>query len=109
MAHEQQQLGTDSNGHGASLVSDFSGARVSPCILTRRLEEFTSLTDADRAELTRVCAQSGHTIPARHDLVREGEAPRSVYLIVDGWACHYRILEDGRRQIVDFAIPGDLC
>jgi CRP-like cAMP-binding protein len=77
--------------------------------LTRRLEEYTPLTDADRAELARLCAQSIHTIQAKRDLIREGDAPRSIYIILEGWACHYRTLEDGRRQIVDFAIPGDLC
>lgn len=80
-----------------------------PNALTRRLEEYIPLTDADRSELANLCAQSTHTISAKRDLICEGEAPRSVYIILDGWACHYRSLGDGRRQIVDFAIPGDLC
>ena len=80
-----------------------------PNALTRRLEEYTPLTDADRDELARLCAQTTHTIHSKHDLISEGEAPRAIYIILDGWACHYRALEDGRRQIVDFAIPGDLC
>ena len=80
-----------------------------PNALTRRLEEYTPLTDADRAELQRLCTQSTHTIQAKRDLMREGDAPRSFYVILEGWACHYRSLENGRRQIVDYAIPGDLC
>jgi CRP-like cAMP-binding protein len=80
-----------------------------PNALTRRLEEYTPLTDADRAELARLCSQSNQVIAAKRDLIREGDTPRSVYVILDGWACHYRTLENGRRQIVDFAIPGDLC
>ena len=80
-----------------------------PNALTRRLEEYTPLTDADRAELASLCDQSTHTVQARSDLIREGDAPRSIYVILDGWACHYRALANGRRQIVDFAIPGDLC
>ena len=79
-----------------------------PNALTRRLEEYAPLADSDRAELSRLCAQSSRTIRAKHDLIREGETPRSTYVILDGWACHYRTLEGGRRQIVDFAIPGDL-
>src|SRR5256885_971208 len=85
-------------------ANTFETSTPSQCVLTRRLEEFTALTDLDRAELTRVCTQSTHTIDARRDLIREGDAPRSVYLILKGWACHYRTLPDGRRQIVDFAI-----
>ncbi len=77
--------------------------------LTRRLEEYTTITDVDRAELTRLCGQSIRNIPARLDLIREGDAPHFVYVILEGWAAHYRTLEDGRRHIVDFAIPGDIC
>ena len=80
-----------------------------PNALTRRLEEYTPLTEADRSELARLSSQPTHTIQPRRDLLREGDAPRSLYLIVEGWGCHYLTLEDGRRQIVDFAIPGDLC
>lgn len=80
-----------------------------PNALIRRLEEYTPLTEADRAELQRLCSQSTHTVQARRDLMREGEAPRSFYVILEGWACHYRSLENGRRQIVDYAVPGDLC
>lgn len=80
-----------------------------PNALTRRLEEYTPLTDADRAQLADLSRQATHTIPARRDLLREGDAPRCLYLIVEGWGCHYRTLQDGRLQIVDFAIPGDFC
>jgi CRP-like cAMP-binding protein len=77
--------------------------------LTRRLEEFTPLTDADRKELAQLSSLPSRTIDPKRDLIRQGEAPRAIYLIIEGWACHYRVLEDGRRQIVDFAVPGDLC
>ena len=80
-----------------------------PNALTRRLEEYTPLTATDRDELQILCDQSTRTIQPKRDLIAEGEAPPCIYVILDGWACHYRMLEDGSRQIVDFAIPGDLC
>ena len=89
--------------------SSRSRSSRSASVLTQRLEEFTPLTSGDRAELDRLCSQATHTIQPRRDLIREGDTPRSVYLILEGWACHYRDLQDGRRQIVDFAVPGDLC
>jgi CRP-like cAMP-binding protein len=49
------------------------------------------------------------TVGARRDVVREGDEPRSVNLVLEGWACRYKQLPDGRRQIVSFFIPGDLC
>lgn len=86
-----------------------SAAQRSNNPLVRRLEEFTDLTEADRAQLALLCGETKRTIPRRRDLIREGDEPHSFYLILDGWACQYRTLEDGRRQIVDFAVPGDLC
>jgi len=80
-----------------------------PNALTRRLEEFVPLTKPDKAELARLTSQPTHTISARRDLLRKGDEPRALYLILEGWACHYRTLQNGRRQICDFAIPGDLC
>jgi CRP/FNR family transcriptional regulator, anaerobic regulatory protein len=32
----------------------------------------------------------------------------NVYILLEGWAFRYQDLKDGRRQIVDFALPGDV-
>lgn len=47
-------------------------------------------------------------IEARRDLVREGDRPRAVSLILEGWACRYKQLHDGRRQILSFVLPGEI-
>lgn len=41
-------------------------------------------------------------------LYDQGDAAESVYILLDGWAFRYRVLGDGRRQIVDFSLPGSL-
>ncbi len=41
-------------------------------------------------------------------LYEQGDHSDFVYLVIDGWAFRYRTLGDGRRQIVDFALPGSL-
>ncbi len=41
-------------------------------------------------------------------LYEQGDASEFVYLLIDGWAFRYRTLGDGRRQIVDFTLPGAL-
>ena len=43
------------------------------------------------------------------DIISEGEEPQTVNLLVEGWACRYKMLEDGRRQILAFFVPGDLA
>jgi CRP-like cAMP-binding protein len=46
---------------------------------------------------------------SRHqDIVKDGSSPDSVTLIVSGFACRYKLLPDGGRQIHSFHIPGDL-
>ena len=41
------------------------------------------------------------------DLVHQGEIDQSAFIMAEGWACSYKILMDGSRQIVNFQIPGD--
>jgi CRP-like cAMP-binding protein len=58
--------------------------------------------------LTAAC-QTQRTFPARTDLIREGDKPGPVFVILDGWACRYKILPEGTRQITQFLMPGDCC
>ena len=46
---------------------------------------------------------------ARVDMIREDGPTPSALLMLDGWACRYKDLPDGRRQIVGFILPGDVC
>ncbi|HEV2867604.1 MAG TPA: Crp/Fnr family transcriptional regulator [Allosphingosinicella sp.] len=48
-------------------------------------------------------------VEPRRDLIREGEKPRAVNLILEGWGSRYKQLPDGRRQILSFVLPGELC
>lgn len=73
-----------------------------------RLEAFTRLSADDREALQNL-TRNFHFVDARRDLVTEGDEPRYVYLILDGWACRYKQLRDGKRQIVALFVPGDFC
>jgi CRP-like cAMP-binding protein len=46
-------------------------------------------------------------VDANEVLVTEGSAPNRVYQVSEGWAIRYKTLPDGRRQILDFLLPGD--
>lgn len=78
-------------------------------MLELRLQAYTKLSSDDRASIDRLSRTSVRKYGARRDLVREGEKPRSVFLMLEGWACRYKQLPDGRRQIVAFFVPGDIC
>jgi CRP-like cAMP-binding protein len=77
--------------------------------LALKIEAFTRLSADERAALDRLSSKNQRTVEARRDVVREGDKPRVVNLVLDGWACRYKQLPDGRRQVVSFFIPGDLC
>lgn len=46
------------------------------------------------------------TLEPGQSLYYQGDDCRNIYLLLDGWAFRHQILEDGRRQILDFALPG---
>ena len=77
--------------------------------LTRKLEQFVRLSVADRQILGRAASHRVRKFAPRTDIIREGEQPRDVHLILSGWACRYKQLEDGRRQVVALFLPGDVC
>lgn len=77
-------------------------------LLTRKLELFGPLPDADMRLLEDSIRQP-REVPAGVDLIQEGASPSDVFLILDGFACRYKILRDGTRQIVAYLVPGDFC
>ncbi len=74
----------------------------------RKLQCGARLTDDDRA-LLRSVTTDYEEVPARRDLIREGDVPSDVHLVLQGLACRYKILPDGKRQIMALFLPGDIC
>ena len=79
-----------------------------PNALTTKLSSFADLADDDRATLDQL-GRNARSFKAGHELIHEGSRPEEVFLLVEGWACRYKVLPDGKRQIVAYLIPGDLC
>ena len=77
-------------------------------LLTRKLEAFAPLSEADRHLLDAVIREA-RDVGSREDLIREGDAPGDVRLILAGFACRYKRLAGGRRQIMAYLVPGDFC
>jgi CRP-like cAMP-binding protein len=74
--------------------------------LARKLGAFVALSGAELAVLEALHHRR-HIFIAGRDLVHQGQSDQAAYILAAGWACSYKILQDGRRQIVDFQIPGD--
>jgi CRP-like cAMP-binding protein len=77
--------------------------------LIQKLEQFTRLSLDDRRALEQAARERVRKLGAHEHITREGDNPRYVNLFLDGWACRYKSLQDGRRQIMAFFLPGDLC
>jgi CRP-like cAMP-binding protein len=74
--------------------------------LARKLGAFVALSETELVVLEEVNKRR-RTFVAGRDLVEQGQTEQSAYVLSSGWACSYKLLEDGQRQIVDFQVPGD--
>jgi CRP-like cAMP-binding protein len=75
---------------------------------TRKLSRFAEFSDEEIAALERLSANPEHCERGR-DLIRQGDRPDVVQLLLDGWAYRYKVLKNGRRQILGYLLPGDIC
>ena len=76
--------------------------------LLMKIEQHTTLPPEDRDLLGRMLADI-RTLDGRRDIIRVAENPEFVHLMIEGWACRYSIVDDGKRQITAFLVPGDFC
>jgi CRP-like cAMP-binding protein len=90
---------------GIGEISDLMDANT-PAALNRKLSAFVALSEAELGVLDRL-QHRRRRFAAGQDLVQQGQAPKSVYLLTSGWVCSYKIQADGTRQIVDFQVAGD--
>lgn len=77
--------------------------------LAKKLEGF--LPTATERLLLAELAGSRRKVAAReelgHDKLDEEKNANVAYILHRGWACVYKLMPDGNRQIVDFRLPGD--
>jgi CRP-like cAMP-binding protein len=73
-----------------------------------KLRGFNALGDEDIAALEAATSAS-RKFAAKQDLIREGDRPGPVFVVLEGWAHRYKILPSGTRQVVAFLMPGDSC
>jgi CRP-like cAMP-binding protein len=77
----------------------------SPFIL--RLQQYASLSDADIAGLQAVVERE-LTIRKKRDVVLEGYETRKLHIIERGFAARYKLLSNGKRQVLSILLPGDI-
>ena len=80
-----------------------------PCTLCplRRQRGFKPVDERTLAAL--VALKAGEVmVPQGGTVIAEGEPSCRLYTVLSGWAFRYKSLSDGRRQIMNIILPGDL-
>jgi CRP-like cAMP-binding protein len=75
-----------------------------------RLRQTSAFTAVKPGELDFIEAfRSGTTsVPAGGTIIYEQKSSGKLFTLYSGWAFRYKTLTDGRRQILNFLLPGDL-
>lgn len=69
----------------------------------------TSLSDGNRLiAIANKLATEHRNVAAGAELCAFADSEKFLFVVIDGWMFRNAILEDGRRQILDFIMPGDL-
>ena len=98
---------TTTTPHAAARYGAWDRGGEPDTALVRLLSNFVPLSADERACLTELTTRA-RAVAARTDLIAEGETVSSVLVILDGFACRYTHLANGRRQILGFLLPGDV-
>lgn len=86
-----------------------SNGQFTPCDLCplrqrKSLREFT----ADELAFVKEFKTDELRVDAGASFLREGTRSEYLYTVLHGWAFRYKMLDDGRRQILNYALPADM-
>lgn len=65
--------------------------------------------EADRVDRARFVAPQYRFVGSGSELISQDDPNGDVFTLVEGWISLHQLLEDGRRQILEFLMPGDIC
>jgi CRP-like cAMP-binding protein len=74
----------------------------------RGFERFFAPSADERDCLARLVAPS-QSVPARRKLMDEGRAYDQAFIVKSGWLIEFKLLRDGRRQILNFRFPSEVA
>lgn len=74
----------------------------------QRIASHVALSVEERESLSVFSANRRH-YPPKTDVVKQGERFDRVAVLHSGWAIRAKVLPDGRRAILNFMLPGDIC
>ena len=75
-------------------------------LLARKIGAFIQLSGPE-LEFLADLQSAPFTLERGKELVHEGQPRQSAYVLQAGWACSFKLLPNGGRQIITFPLPGD--
>ena len=75
--------------------------------LVQRLARFVSLSSAE-TEVLEDLQSTTRVVRHNREIITQGRRYGGLLVTIEGISVRYRILRDGRRQVLDIALPGDL-
>ncbi|MBV8917278.1 Crp/Fnr family transcriptional regulator [Bradyrhizobium sp.] len=88
-------------------IMRLDGGLTQPVV--RRLNALRQLSETATAAFDKTIRRRVLHAGAGETLISEGERPDRIRVVLAGWLSRYKLLEDGRRQIVNFILPGEMC
>ena len=88
-------------------MKTLEGAPDTTVAFMQTLAARLSLTPVELPIMESICLAS-KTVLRRQDIVKQGRPNRSIIFIIKGFCIRYRIGRDGRRQIINILLPGDI-
>jgi CRP-like cAMP-binding protein len=73
----------------------------------QKIQYLTTLS-SEEEETLQFFITMAREVNAQTELISQGEAYRCGYMLHTGWAIRAKTLRDGRRQILNFVLPGDV-
>jgi CRP-like cAMP-binding protein len=80
--------------------------RQEQSLLAKKIAAFVTLSKRELDHLAELESRRVRVARGR-ELVHEGQTGHVAHIIQAGWACSFKLLPDGGRQIITFPLPGD--
>lgn len=77
-------------------------------LLSRGLQQLGPLSDQERS-VVESASFPVRQVEGHQDLAREGDRPTHCPLLLEGFACRYKTLDSGQRQVMALHMRTDLC
>lgn len=95
-----------SSANPAGIVTDIQPPQESSA-LVRKLGALC-LMSAEEIDFLEGLQNNTIEVEAGVDFISEGDDRKTTFIVMEGWSIRYTILSDGRRQILSYALPGDI-